>query len=100
MSRYRTVRPAVAGHVVPVPGRAFALDAAGEPVDSFDGYWKMALADGSVVEVAPAQTPPAASAPTHPPQTSLAASAPMQDPPSASTQDPAPETPVLPPAPK
>jgi len=77
VNRYPVMRPADPTHVVPFPGRAIPLAAAGEPVDIFDGYWIMARADGSIVAadpVAPAPTaapaagePAAAAPPALPP---------------------------------
>lgn len=57
--RYPVVAPARAGDVVPFPGRPTPLAADGEPVDRFDPYWAMALADGSVAPPAPAPAQPA-----------------------------------------
>lgn len=51
--RYVTVAPAKPGDVVPFPGRPTPLAADGEPVDRFDPYWSMAIADGSVAPPPP-----------------------------------------------
>ena len=70
--RFRAMRPADPAHIVPYPGRVLPLARDGEPVDMFDGYWNMALADGSIVAANPAPPPAperAAPASTVPPAT-------------------------------